>query len=49
MVMEVATDFPLTPNAENVFKSAWSPAPPLGSNPATVKAVLVAVFMKLKW
>jgi len=36
-VSAVITDAPYTPSAENVFKSAWMPAPPLESEPAMVR------------
>ena len=35
------TDAPYTPSAENVFKSAWIPAPPPESEPAIVTAIAV--------
>ena len=33
-------DVPKQPQAEKVFRSAWMPAPPLGSLPAMVRARL---------
>ena len=44
MVIEVATDFPLTPNAEKVLSVFECH----NSERTTVKAVLVVVFIKLK-
>ena len=38
-VSAVATAAPKTPSAENVFRSAAMPAPPLGSRPAIVTAM----------
>src|SRR2546422_5351905 len=37
-VMAVIADVPCTPNAANVFRSAWMPAPPPLSEPAIVSA-----------
>ena len=38
-VRAVIIDIPYTPSAENVFKSACTPAPPLQSDPAIVNAL----------
>ena len=40
-VIAVIALAPYTPNAANVFRSAWMPAPPLGSLPAIVSAVRI--------
>jgi hypothetical protein len=40
-VSDVITHVPWTPSAENVFKSAAMPAPPLESTPAIVIAVFI--------
>ena len=37
-VTAVIADIPNTPNAENVLRSAWMPAPPPESDPAMVRA-----------
>ena len=37
-VTSVTTASPYTPNWWNVLRSAWMPAPPLGSDPAMVRA-----------
>ena len=38
-VTAVMADVPYTPRAANVLRSAWMPAPPPESDPATVMAV----------
>src|SRR5436189_3209713 len=38
-VKQARTEVPWTPNAAKVFKSAWMPAPPPESEPATVRAM----------
>ena len=40
-VMAVMADAPKTPNAVNVFRSAWMPAPPPESLPAIVSATFI--------
>src|SRR5262249_21490926 len=41
-VRAVITAAPYTAKAWNVFRSAWIPAPPLGSEPATLSATGIA-------
>ena len=38
---ETMTLMPNTPSADMVFRSAWTPAPPLQSDPAMVNAVFI--------
>jgi len=40
-VHDLGTDAPAAPKAENVFKSAWLPAPPLGSVPAMLRTLKI--------
>src|SRR3954447_11273564 len=47
-VKAVMTEAPYTPNAANVLRSAWMPAPPEESEPAMVSAIGVVIKSLVK-
>ncbi len=48
-VTAVTTDAPWTPPTAKALRSAWMPAPPELSDPATVKTTGAICFMALQW